>query len=292
VRDGRLSFFRSEQIVLVVHTQAAAYKICRLSFGADGSIYVSFPYCREKKGILNFIERKGPGPQTIDLSAGGRPVSTDVKFSHHTSGIVQLGKTNVLHDGPRRTSFRLDGPIGFLFDLHVFRPDGFDGFQQPRRKDLALGFHFAEGIPSAVHINAQWRRRRDILANARPAGGSVAATTTVMHRASGRIHPVYFVGQPARSPLQQHVIMLSGGAVPLPAGADRSGMVFLGGWNPHESTPDGNSVASHGLVFMYPAGPPEDTPEVAVARRRRVPRWVVLLLAAAAAVVLFVLLLA
>lgn len=100
VTDGRLSYFAARNTVLIVQTPLGTVKICRLAFGRDGSIYVSFPYCREKAGILNAINRSTVGLETIDLGEGGVRVSTDVKFSHHASGVVQFSKTGEVTVSP------------------------------------------------------------------------------------------------------------------------------------------------------------------------------------------------
>ena len=263
-KDGRLRYYASRDFVVVVTTPLATIKICRISFGKDGSIYVSFPYCREKTGILNRLEKEGPGPQTIQLGIGGTKVSTDVKFSHHTSGLARFSKTGSVTEAPRNHSFPLDGPIGHVFDLHVYWLGGFDVLDRKRlrKKDLYIGFG-CEQHPEAVHINAQWRRRKDIVRNAVPPNGEVPPTTQVQHRASGNRHGAHFLGQPPGYPLTDHVLMLSGGPIPRPTGADRAGMVFLGGWNPHEKTESESPTAKFGLVFMYPAGdsPPSEPDE-------------------------------
>ena len=242
--------------MIVLGTPLATFKICRISFGKDGSIYVSFPYCKEKTGILNELQppEGATGPITYDLGQGGKRVSTDTKFSHHRSGIVQFSKTGSVRDAPRRKSFPLDGPIGHVFDLYVYWPAGFDLLEKPKKNDLHLAFRFRDRHPVAVHINAQWRRKVDILANTDPPDGRVNPQTEVMHRKSGLASRVFFLGQPKGYPLRDHLLMISGGEIEPPTGADRPGMVFIGGWNTHEEVGGSSNPRKDALVFMYPAG--------------------------------------
>ena len=59
-QDGRLRLFAAAEAVIVVRTPLAMFKIARISFGKrDGSIYLQFPYLKEKEGILAARGRKG-----------------------------------------------------------------------------------------------------------------------------------------------------------------------------------------------------------------------------------------
>ncbi len=67
--------------------------------------------------------------------------------------------------------------------------------------------------------------------------------------------PVYFLGQPANRPLQDHVLVLTGGEVGIPDGLNAPGMVFLGGWDIHEQNKgETHKPLEDCLAFLYPAG--------------------------------------
>jgi hypothetical protein len=57
------------------------------------------------------------------------------------------------------------------------------------------------------------------------------------------------IGQPADSPLREHVLMISAEEIPLPDGVDSPSAIFMGGWDHHENTPPKSAKM---LVFMYP----------------------------------------
>lgn len=252
---GTLQYFASKEAVLFVKTSQGEFKLARISWGSDGSIYVQFPYLAGKQGLLSEIDvdPNATGPTTYSLAEAGIYARTDVKFSHHASGVVGFSKTGHDERLPRRTSFRLDGPIGRVFELHVQWPTGFAPLGQPKKKPIYLGFNFPSTHPDAVVIAAQWRRKADITRNIDPRGGISGPSTEVIARATGLRSSVYFFGQPSGFPLRDHVLQITSGSVALPRGADRPGMIFLGGWDMHERK-DGEASKSLGscLAFLYP----------------------------------------
>lgn len=254
-RAGSLRFYATAHTVLVVRTPEAAYKVARVSFGRDGSIYVQFPYCREKAGWVGVlpIEAGQAGPVTYTMRDHGAPVSTDVKFAHHASGEVHFSKTG--HDVPRtrRQSFPLGGPIGHVFHLQVFRPAAFTRIEKRDKGALYFELDFRFGAPTGAGWRAEWRRKRDVVDSIHPPGGVAGPATTIQHRATGVQERVVLVGQPPGYALRDHVLLLTGGADPLPAGVDGPGMAFLGGWNAHEVASPGDGADLGGcLAFLYP----------------------------------------
>src|SRR4051812_42730817 len=93
-RDGQLAFHSASDFVLLLTSRGEARKIARISFGRDGSIYFQFPYCTKKEGWIGELPASAPGTQvTYRLADHGNFVGTDVKFSHHRSGVALFSKT-------------------------------------------------------------------------------------------------------------------------------------------------------------------------------------------------------
>lgn len=251
-----LRYFAARQALILIGSSLGTFKVARISFGVDGSIYVQFPYLKYKHGIVcelpvNPDER---GPVTYQLGRLGVEVSTDVKFSHHRSGIAQFSKSGLDARLPRRSSFPLDGPIGWLFQLNAYWLSGFCMLERTKSKDLHLGFGFPRKHPGGVVVTAQWRRKVDIIANMEPQGGKSGPAAEVMSRHTRARSRVYFLGQPDSSPLTDHVLMISGGEVPVPKNLELPAMVFLGGWDRHEVTPaTPEARRAECLAFMYPS---------------------------------------
>ena len=160
-----LRFHAAANTVLLVRMRNAVYKIARIAFGRDGSIYVQFPYCVEKAGWIGElpIPPGHVGPVTYSLSEHGTFVETDVKFSHHKSGIALFSKTG--HDIPstRRLSFPLDGPIGHLFNLQVFEPEKFARLEKAERKVKYLALDFPDDGVGSISWRAEWRRKDAVI---------------------------------------------------------------------------------------------------------------------------------
>jgi hypothetical protein len=260
VTEGNLSYYRAQSTVVSVQTSMADVKLCRIQFGSDGSIYIPLPYLNAKRGLLSEIldHPSSQAPFTYDLAKNGVTVDYDVKFSHHSSGVVRFSKTGKQDAWPRRRSFPLSSEIGLLFQLQVHLLSGLKWVTKPERNDLPLTFSFPDTHPVGIKLIAHWRRKSDIRASVHPAGESVGPRSEGIHKPTGAVHRWAFLGQPAASPLNDHVLMLAVEPVAAIDGADVPTMVFLGGFNPHEITPSRPRYDSVGcLAFMYPCRAPE-----------------------------------
>jgi hypothetical protein len=264
--EGRLRYFSKSKAVVVVQTPLGCHKLCHIAFGKDGSIYVDFPYFGHGPGIVSRIEFPEPrvGPVTVDLKPGGKLASNQVKFSHHPTGRVLFSKTGRVRSEIRRDSFRLDGPIGYLFQLHAYWLSGFALLEAKKTTRLYLPFMIEEKIPSGVVLIAQWRRKADILESIEGAGFAGPCPMAI-HRRTGAKMQLILLGQPSNHALQGHVMLLDCQLTePLP-GVENPMMLFLGGWDPHEVQDPGTGISmphTGFLTFMYPCGSPEELKSV------------------------------
>lgn len=250
VREGRLVYLAAASSTVIAATPFGHFKLFKVTFGQDGSIYVPFPYLDTKRGVLSEADPETePDPKTLNLRRNGIVVEYDVKFSHHTSGWVHFSKTGEHALLPRRHSFPLNGPIGIVFDFHLYWLRGFaapDLKKAPR--DLPLVLRFPKH-PTSIRVWGEWRRKRDILNNTEDPMMSVGPAAMVTRRTDGANMHFLFLGQPKGYPLQEHLLMISAEEIPHAEGADSPGAVFLGGWDDHE---DKRPASPRMLVFMYP----------------------------------------
>lgn len=255
----QLKYYAAANTVLLVRMPYAVFKIARISFGKDGSIYVQFPYCTEKSGWIGElpIARGQDGPTTYALTEHGSFVSTDVKFSHHRSGIALFSKSG--HDIPstRRHSYPLNGPIGHLFNLQITDPHGFALLTKADPTVQYLALDFPDQSPATVTWRAEWRRKDSVVDNIQPRGGIAGPKTKVLHRQTGIEEEMVFLGQPEGYAMREHVMLLTGAASERPSGAQGAGMYFLAGWNAHEVQDSGQQADLGGaLCLVHPARPP------------------------------------
>jgi len=253
VTEGRLRFWTAASTTVLVATPIGAFKLFKIMFGGDGSIYVPFPYLDTKRGILSEVDpATEQDPKTLQLRRNGIVVEYDVKFAHHASGVVHFSKSGMKDVLPRRHSFPLSGPIGRLFEFYVYWPQGYKAFDRTeRRRNFTVRYTFSDGPPAALRVRAEWRRKADIVASIDPrettevigpAPLSIAQSTGIEQRC-------ILLGQPQGSPLQDHVVMLFAEPIPVAAGADSATGIFLGGWDAHENK---SPETARMLVFLYP----------------------------------------
>lgn len=137
--------------MLAIISPFARVKLCRLTFGSDGSLYVQFPYFGNKTGVVSELQLNQREGEEVpyDLGASGIDVLTDVKYSHHASGIVQFSKEN---QGflPRRRSFCLKDGTGVLFMFFVYQLKGFRWVDEIKKKDLILPLRFIDRHPFEI----------------------------------------------------------------------------------------------------------------------------------------------
>jgi hypothetical protein len=94
VTEDRLRFWTAPSTTVLVTTPLGAFKLFKIMFGEDGSIYVPFPYLDTKRGILTEADPATEAdPKTLQLRRNGVVVDYDVKFAHHASGIVHFSKS-------------------------------------------------------------------------------------------------------------------------------------------------------------------------------------------------------
>jgi hypothetical protein len=256
VQDGAVRYYAYADFVLLVETETAAFKIARITFGRDGSIYVQFPYCVEKQGWIGTlpIDPTRHGPMTYSLREHGAYVETDVKFAHHTSGEAHFSKTgDDTIRGTGRTAWPLTGPIGHLFDLQVMQPDRFAPLTKRDKRVMYLALS-ADASHQSVGWHAEWRRKSAIEANIHPVGGVTGPTARIASRTTGEESEVFLLGQPEGFGARDHVLLLTASQRAPTRGIEGSGMTFLAGWDTHEvATPGATADVRGCLAFIYPA---------------------------------------
>jgi hypothetical protein len=251
VTEAGLRYYAAASTTVVARTPFGAFKLFKIMFGSDGSIYLPFPYLETKRGVLSEADPQAePDPKTITLTRNGVVVDYDAKFAHHTSGEAHFSRTGKKDILPRRQSFRLDGPIGRVFDFRFYWLRGFEMVE--RRSgitDPPLMLDFAGRHPTSIRVWAEWRRKRDIIDNSETTDGIVGPTSNATERSTGTEVKFLFLGQPSSSALHDHLLLISAHEIPDAAGADKPTAIFMGGWDVHDGVAPATPKM---LVFMYP----------------------------------------
>jgi hypothetical protein len=260
---GRLKLFVAESATIAARLPSGYTQLCQVGYLRDGSIWIECPYLAVAQGIV--AELKIPpnerSPTTYDLTSVGRFTGRPVKLSHHWSGLALFSKTAQVRSEIRREAFPLSGPIGRIFEFHVFLPHKFKHLTRLKPKRLYLDFSAGEAVPEALLVRAEWRRKQGILENTDRKGGTVGPRTTWMTKRTGLVEPVAFFGAPLAYRVSDHVLCVSCTAVPLPHNVTEPGFVLMGGYDVHErqegEDPDAQRI--HGcLLAMYPTKATDD----------------------------------
>lgn len=261
ITEGRLNYIASHNTVIIVSSGAGEVKAFRIIFGSDGSIYVPFSYFESKSGILTEIDI----PEIIEdinhyeLPVSGVQVTYDVKFSHHTSGIVTFSKTGKKEILPRRFSFPLKHNIGHIFKLYVYGLSSFDYVGALKRRDYPVVFDYQNRYPRGVLLRAEWRRKKDIIDNS-DQNKPIGPTSTAIRRSTGKQHKVVFIGQPHPQAVQDKLLMVTSEEIDFIKGVDQPTTIFIGGFDRHEGKINGEIPRIKGaLAFIYPPTPPSRT---------------------------------
>ena len=156
----------------------------------------------------------------------------------------------------RHADFRLDGPIGKLFQLHAFFPAG--GFLPLDASNMREGrphlvFNYPKEIPSAVRIAAEWRRKTDVASWGDPPGTPLGPKARLQSKVTGGRGGAYFFGQPDGYPLQEHLLVITCDRVDAPTGVEKPMIIFTGGADADEVKRTGDvAPPSEYLAAMYP----------------------------------------
>jgi len=255
-----LRYMGAERSTVTIGSYDAEYQICQITFAKkDGSIFVSFPYLRETTGLLSIAKfpEDPTGSVTLSFGEDARSTSHLAKYSHHQDGLVLFSQDGKIRSEIRRQSFRLDGPLGHLFQLHIFSPSGFTPFDRGKRKcDHAyIRNIFQDRLPAAVTLRAEWRRKDSIVASIRPPGGVSGPVSRVQSTVTRDEFVVHFLGEPDGFPLQNSVLMLTVAPTKPLSNIAGPALIFMGGYDPHEVPDRSVKVAQTAcLLAMYPAG--------------------------------------
>jgi len=259
--SGFVRYFVSRDAVVCVGSPLTRVKLCRVAFGNDGSVYVSFPYMTHKRGLLSPLSvasnRPANEPITFDLASEGVSVGVDVKFSHHASGVVHFSRTGLDARLPERNSFPLDSAGGRVFELRAYRLGSFRRIEKQKGKDLYLTTNFDTHSPLAVCVEGLWLRKSDIETDrveGIPGAIHVGPRARFVRKDDGSERTFFLLAQPD-SPLRGHVLALNVSQVPLARGTDAPAMVFLGGVSVTDSGATGC------LAFLYPYDGPQSPRE-------------------------------
>lgn len=194
-------------------------------------------------------------PTTVNFGQEASLTSHLVKFVHHPDGEVHFSQDGKVLTKIRRKSFRLNGPIGHLFQMSAFDLAGFETLSDRdlKLKRPSIEF-FYDRLPPAVSITADWTRKAMYQRVIERSGGGAAGPVLSLVDATGNQRSdSVAIAPPSRGRRSDHVLSLTCEAATRPEGIKAPMIIFVGGWDPHEVVSASEKPTHTGALFcMYP----------------------------------------
>ena len=242
---------RSDRVVCVINNGEIRVKVFQILFGKDGSLFITFPYLKNRTGILSsaVIPATGTTTSQVNLQRGGKVTSHLVKYSHHPDGRAHFSQDGKIFTAIKRQSIPLDKQHGHLFSLLIQGLDALSpvnplkDVSKSAAKKVLLDFPVK---PSpAFKFVGRWFNV-DGLRCSEPTDsiGPIVPTRDE----DGLFRAACMVASPYANP--RHVLLLT--CYPIPSlGSEPECFCFYGGFDPKVAMADPHKEAGF-LAFNYP----------------------------------------
>lgn len=256
MQTNRLISFSSELITVAVSTATHHCKVFQIGFQKrDGSLFVSFPYYRNAFGLLCHATLRAGDvyPRDLNLTgSGGKFTSHKVKYSHHPDGNAHFSQDGKIFTTVRRKSVPLDSAEGHLFTIHIqglpdyerVSPDEMQ--RAPSARKTRIDIKILGEPPQAIKFVAHWYKESQLAVNASGTRPWISLTLQ-----DGREHFGAIIKDPFLKSQEPRYLLLFIEGTPILDKERTSGLVFLGGFDPHRIALD-QTRDSGFLTLSYP----------------------------------------
>lgn len=249
--------FKAEKFTITISTRLGRYKVLKLIFHKrDGSIFLSFPYFRNSKGIVSIgTIPRGVSKVDVNLQNKGKVTSHLVKYSHHPDGTVLFSQDRRIFSKIKKKSKPLHNNPGHIFTIQLQDLYGFEILEQYPNNDNQtdrehiLNFHFNNGEPEAIKLLGYWHTKQYVLSEQ---NGQITKPGAPIIDKSGKVRMGFLISPLDNNPSSHSLLMLMIEAIPRLIREAGSHITFIGGFDPIDVVNDLSSDASF-LAFKYPA---------------------------------------
>lgn len=253
----KIPCFKAEKFTITISTPTERYKILKLIFNRrDGSIFLSFPYFRDSKGIVSIgTVPRGANSIDVNLQNKGKVTSHLVKYSHHPDGTVLFSQDRRIFSKIKKQSKPLRNNPGHIFTIQLQHLNGFEMFKQNPNTDKQtsrehiLNFHFSNGEPEAIKLLGYWHTKQYVLSEQ---NGQITKPSAPIIDKSGKVRMGFLISSLDSNPSSHSVLMLMAEAIPKLIQEVGSHLTFIGGFDSMNIVDDISRDASF-LAFKYPA---------------------------------------
>lgn len=244
--------FRAEMFTIRIGFPGKQYKICKLMFDKDGSVYIAFPYFKNSKGLVSVCTHYS-GKTTVNLGDGGKVTSHLVKFAHHESGITHFSQAGKVNTNVRKKAEPLESANGHFATIQL---QGLSGFIYNEHESTDGKISNKDQILTVRDEDANDQKAYKLLfhhytfANLMPnLRGAVVGPIVAMHQENGDSQPTWMLSPPLSYEHHARVVLLSCKEIPLMSHEPDPFITFIGGFDPKEIRGD---QPAQFLSLMYP----------------------------------------
>jgi len=251
---------RSDRVVIGLKLGDIRRKAFQVSFGKDGSLYVSFPYYRHRDGVLAAAILKADGKQStqVNMEEGGKVTSHRVKYSHHPDGRAHFSQDGKIFTAIKRQSVALATQRGHIFSLIIKGLDGLDAADEvkdaPALTTKRSVIQFEPGPCETVKFVGRWLDPNEMrFFEPTTEIGPIIPTTDPQ----GVVRFGFLLANPYAN--AKHVLLVTYDVLK-DFGTDPEVFLFHAGFDPIERMTDVNQEAGF-LIFKYPIPEPDKAKE-------------------------------
>lgn len=232
---------------IVASTGRCRYRIAKLQFAKDGSIYVFFPDFAHTDGLACRILLRATAGTTVNfnLTESGFVTTHLVKYAHHPDGEAHFSQDRKVKTIVRRKSVPLHEHRGHLFTIQLQDISAFQPYIQSKTTPVTIDL--AESA-FALKITA-WRYDASHLDL--PATDLLSASQVQLSIDHGVVRPGVFVAPPKGMPFDDILLFLAVESIPMFNTERGAQLLFVGGFD-HSKTAFSLSHDTEFLAFAYP----------------------------------------
>ncbi len=254
-----LQGFGSQSHIVTLSHNGMRYKIFRIDFHTDGSIFVNFPYYKNSDGIASKVHMHPANQNTYDslsLTDEARVTSHRVKYSHHTTGEALFSMDGKVRTEIRKQSVPLSELSGHIFTVQI---QGFNGFEEARGKKYDHGWsearntiHFdLQGNFPALKFVATWERSSDFIKDLKAPIGIETVGPQIVYNGTKDKGIGFILSPNLNNPFSDYILLLRVHIIERIDKDRNSILAFIGGFDPINKMNDLSQEATF-LSLVYP----------------------------------------
>jgi hypothetical protein len=246
-----ITTFKSESYTIAVEKNYKVYKIFKIFFGKDGTLYINFPYYKYRQGLLCIakLRKNLKPPMDVSLLPGGKLTSYYVKYSHHLDGNAAFSQDKKIFT-IKKMSVPLRELEGHIFTIQL---QGLLDFEEAKEKEIGIisvkkiFIKFPIKENKTIKFVGQWYLIDKLKWKKEGMGLIVDCTDP-----RGNIYKGSYLLSPNKeNPLSNYVLLLNCKEMPLLSKTEPSTLTFIGGFD-RKKIVDDLRFDTKFLAFMYP----------------------------------------